>query len=57
MNIFHTHKFDGQKWAPVKESELISRALVPVSPLAVFRNTCTECGDLVFRTVRHGSME
>jgi hypothetical protein len=58
MNIFHRHKFDPEKWEIVSGTPLAKQLIsmgVPVGPVIqmglqrVYKNSCLDCGDLVFR--------
>ena len=59
MNFFHRHKFDPEKWKLISEvpTERIVQigymdTLVPSGKTFTYTNTCTACGDIVFRTKR-----
>lgn len=60
MNLFHRHKFDPEKWKQISKVPVSSQSTLhgvgigEVRNLGyetVFSNTCTTCGDLVFRRV------
>jgi hypothetical protein len=65
MNIFHRHNFDPEKWKLISKVQMQRRprpfdALTgvpqstepfPVGAQLVYSNTCTQCGDIVFRRV------
>jgi hypothetical protein len=56
MNIFHRHTFDPEKWELVSECSIIRTDRVTfrsydVGITRVYKNTCKDCGDLVFRRV------
>ena len=66
MKWFHRHKFDPEKWKLISAVEVVRRPrqtdvltgmLQSTEPYSVgkrrlYSNTCTECGDLVFRRVQ-----
>lgn len=66
MSLFHRHKFGPEKWKQIS-SVSVRRIPAPLDPvfgvpqstepyaagkIFVFSNTCTQCGDIVFRHVK-----
>lgn len=60
MNWFHRHTFDPAKWEEISradvQTQLFLMGVARGSPLnigqeIVYKNTCKECGELVFRRV------
>ncbi len=64
MHLFHRHKFDSEKWELISRTA-ISKSLftkdgklvveLPKGDQLVYKNTCLDCGDLVFRRVKEMS--
>ena len=66
MRLFHRHKVDPEKWKLVSAVETMrtprpldeltgmpqSTLPVPRGKQIVYSNTCTDCGDLIFRRVK-----
>lgn len=55
MNLFHLHKFDPEKWKLVQQAEVSMRWTKDIHTIKfLYSNTCTKCGDLVFKTSQIG---
>ena len=61
MMLFHCHKFDPEKWKLISKvgvmKRIFTKGTLQSQDLAqakehVYRNTCLDCGDLIFRRVR-----
>jgi hypothetical protein len=66
MKLFHRHKFAPEKWKLLSEVQVVIRPKptdpltglpqstepFPVGKQRVYSNTCTSCGDLVFRRIQ-----
>jgi hypothetical protein len=69
MSLFHHHRFDAAKWEKISELAVIYTPVdlrsgrfsmndtLPRGDEIVYRNTCLDCGDLIFRRVRTMSDE
>ncbi len=62
MKLFHRHEFDPKLWTEVSRTKIARQIMTSYGlPSGEFRtagseivysNTCTSCGDLVFRRVK-----
>jgi hypothetical protein len=61
MCWFHRHRFDAEKWEKISAVDIAARATAGgvvvgewygAGSVVTYKNTCTVCGDLVFRRVR-----